>query len=159
MSTFKDRLKRAADHAGVEFSQAAIAKSLGIRRRQTVDRWFEDSEPRQDMIFHIAATWKVNSEWLGTGAGDMHHKPPAGLSQREQEILKTYRELDSERRTSLYTIAKALAKAVVLVTFVVFFAQPQPSHSAFNIKWPEYALHAIRRWLQTFVLKQPYLFV
>lgn len=130
MSTFKDRLQQAAQHAGVEFSQAAIARSLGIERRQTVDRWFEDSVPRQEMVFHIATSWKVDPVWLGTGKGSMLPGIPTGLSQQEQDLLSGYRKLDKTRRLSVHEIVKVLAKAVVIIVLSITALTPQPSHAS-----------------------------
>lgn len=148
MSTFKDRLQRAAKHAGVEFSPQPIARSLGIENRQTVDRWLEDSVPRQEMIFRIAATWKVDPVWLGTGEGDMLPKPAGELNAQEQELLRTYRKLDSKRRSSLYQIVKALARAVVLSAVFLVPAMPDTADASvlhknyLNTHW------SLFRWLQ-----------
>lgn len=45
--------------------------------------------------------------------------------------------------------------ALLAVVLLPFLLNPQPAQ-AFNIKFPEYTLHAIRRWLQTFVLQRSY---
>ena len=125
MNTFRDRLRRAADYAGVDFSPQAIATSLGLKRRQTVARWLEGSVPDPAMIFHISATWKVDPVWLGTGGGDMLPRLPVGLTSREQELLQTYRRLDKEKRASLTSIVNALAKAVVILSTLAILAAPQ----------------------------------
>lgn len=154
MSTFKDRLQEAARHAGVEFSQAAIARSLGIERRQTVDRWLEDSVPRQEMIFHIATCWKVDPVWLGTGKGNMVPGAPAGLEPDEQRLLSGYRKLDKTRRLSVHEIVKVLAKAVVIIVLSIPALTPQPASAPIlhnsSSQSSLYALWAVlRRWIST----------
>lgn len=153
MDTFKDRLRKAADYAGVEFAPQPIATALGIPRRQTVARWLEGSVPEQEMVFRIASTWKVDPVWLGTGAGDMFPKPPTGLTQKELELLQTYRQLDSAKRSSVFSIVRALAKAVVLVVIAVSVSVPTPSRALHK---NNLGLHAsgirirslLKRWLQ-----------
>lgn len=67
---FRDRLKLAAKHAGVEYGQTAIAISLDLKRKQTVDRWMGDGMPSVKMLYRIADKWDVDPRWLGTGRGD-----------------------------------------------------------------------------------------
>lgn len=66
---FRDRFKLAAKHAGVEYSQTAIALSLDLERKQTVDRWMGDGLPSVKMLYRIADKWGVDPRWLGTGEG------------------------------------------------------------------------------------------
>lgn len=70
MRPFNERLREAAAYASVEYSQTAIANSLGIRK-QTVDRWFSGYEPRPAMLFHMADRWGVDARWLATEEGEM----------------------------------------------------------------------------------------
>lgn len=118
--SFRERLLLAANFAGVEPGPASIAKSLGMKNRQTVHRWLSDGiVPEQDMIFHIAESWKINAAWLGTGAGEMLPSPPPDLSPPERELLQIFRRLSKDRRSSLQAIVRAFAKAAVLVCFFV----------------------------------------
>lgn len=97
MRPFADRLREAASYAGAEFSQTAIANSLGIKK-QTVDRWFRGGEPRPHMIFHIADRWKVDARWLATEEGYMLPHPPTGggLTTQERELVDRYRQADPQ---------------------------------------------------------------
>lgn len=107
---FNDRLKSAARHAGVEWSQTAVAKSLGYSK-QTVDRWFGPGEPKPAQIFSIAELWKVSPRWLATGAGPMvpttadeaHAK-----DAREEMILLLFRGLTPEQQRELVLEINAL---------------------------------------------------
>src|SRR3954462_12797494 len=56
---FNERLREAARHAGVDWSQTAVAKALGYTK-QTVDRWFGTGEPKPAQIFNIADRWNVD---------------------------------------------------------------------------------------------------
>lgn len=154
MDTFKDRLRRAADYAGVEFAPQPIARSLGIARRQTVARWLEGSVPEQEMIFHIASAWKVDPVWLGTGAGDMYPKTPTGLTQRELELLQTYRQLDSAKRSSVFSIVRALAKAVVVLVITTAPLHPPPDLTKhLLLDQAASVLLIIGQWLKAFIFK------
>src|SRR3990167_5491136 len=110
---FKDRLKQASERAGVPYSATAIARSLGIRRRQTVHRWLCDGAPNREMIAHIAECWKVDPSWLATGEVEMIPTPD-GLSREEREIIGAYRSAQPQRRRALYTMVKALGKAMLV---------------------------------------------
>jgi transcriptional regulator with XRE-family HTH domain len=88
---FSDRLKTAAGHAKVEYSQTAIARSLG-ESKQKVDRWFGKGEPSPAALFNIADRWGVDARWLATGKGDMlGRQVPQGLPAHEEELLERYR--------------------------------------------------------------------
>ena len=104
---FRERLKPSADYAGIEYSQTAIARSLGASK-QTVDRWMAGGEPRPAMVFHIADSWGVDARWLATGEGEMI--PLAGgqgLRVDEHELIHCYRNSDTDRRKALREVAKA----------------------------------------------------
>lgn len=127
MTYFLERLQLAAEYAGVQFSQTAIARSLGIRRKQTVDRWFQGSEPRALMIFHIADTWGVSARWLATGVGDM--VPP----RRHVRVAR--------------------AAVVALTLGIVQLFQPAPAQASelnsenFIFSRALYTFACIKRWL------------
>jgi len=114
MNTFKERLAHAAKEAGIEFSQTAIAKSLGLRK-QTVDYWMtKGGEPRPSVLFRIADTYSVDARWLATGEGTMLPPPGGpGLRSEELELVKGYRKASAPHRASLRVMAKSLGKAVV----------------------------------------------
>lgn len=155
MSTFKERLKQAADYAGVEFAQTAIARSLGITSRQTVDMWMTGSVPRHEMIVHIATTWKVDPVWLGSGQGEMLPSPPPDLSPPERELLQIFRRLNKDRRSSLQAIVRAFAKAVVIALVFALPAVTQQQAEA-AMRQPAYYV----KWLlRLFSLKRHYLSV
>lgn len=98
---FSDRLKKAAEHAKVEWSQTAIAKALDMNK-QTVDRWFGTGEPKPAQIYRIADRWGVDPRWLATGEGGMLPRPSTdGLEPVEEELLARYREADPRWKLSL----------------------------------------------------------
>lgn len=138
MSEFRDRLRMAAEYRGVHFGPTAIGKALGIRK-QTVDRWLHGSMPEPDAISRISQTWGVDWEWLATGSGEMlpRTKEKDDLNSQERELVYTFRKLDTERRTSLQSIVKALAKASVIAWLAVMSTSyPPPAiaglHNAFS---------------------------
>lgn len=100
---FSERLRKAAAYAQVEWGQSAIAKSLGIERRQTVDRWMGDGTPSPEMVFHIADTWNVDARWLATGKGDMIAGKSAdgALKPDEEDMVARYRGADPRWKLSL----------------------------------------------------------
>jgi transcriptional regulator with XRE-family HTH domain len=69
---FAVRLLEACRHAGVAYSQTAIADLIG-ENKQTVDHWMnKGTTPRPATLFTLAGKLGVDAQWLGTGAG----KPP-----------------------------------------------------------------------------------
>ena len=112
--SFKDRLEKAATHAGVPVKQAAIARFLGLPK-QTIHQWFNGTTPEPRFSNDAAVKFKVNPIWFATGEGDMIPKPAeTGLSTDEREIIRAYRNAQPQRRKALYDIAKALGKTVVV---------------------------------------------
>ena len=131
---FTERLLQAAMHAGVEATPTEIAKSLGIKNRQTTFKWFHGTTPEGMMIAHIAESWKVNPIWLATGQGEMIQSPSdTGLNNEERDIIRVYRSAHPQRRKVLYTMVKALGKAIVIASLSVPALMPQPAEAAFNI--------------------------
>jgi len=117
MEPFRERLKRASEYAGVDYSQTAIARSLGVNK-QTVDRWMGDGEPRPAMIFHIADTWQVSARWLATGEGDIPPDPAStGLTVQEMDLLRRYRRAEPRSRVSILAVVKTLWKPAAVVLF------------------------------------------
>lgn len=116
---FSERLKLAAERAGVPFQQSSIAKALGTSR-QSVFEWFHGRTPELPQIAHMAKTFGVDPVWLATGEGEMIPKPLAtGLSREEHEIIRIYRTAQPARRKALYDMAKALGKAIVLLLLTI----------------------------------------
>lgn len=117
MEPFRERLRKAAEYAGVDYSQTAIARALGINK-QTVDRWMAEGEPRPAMVFHIADSWHVSARWLATGEGDITPDPSApGLTPQELELLRGYRKAKPRSRLSILAVAKTLWKPAAVVLF------------------------------------------
>jgi transcriptional regulator with XRE-family HTH domain len=147
---FTERLQKAAEHAGVRWTQTEVARSLNVSR-QTVFQWFHGTVPEFPAIAHIARTWKVDPSWLASGDGDIAVSASVvGLSREEKDIVKFYRNAPPARRKALYDMAKALAKSVVVLTLTVPGLIPQRAEAAFNITFAQYTLGAVRRWLRLF---------
>ena len=127
---FAERLKLAAEHAGVRPTQTDIAKSLGLNR-QTVFQWFHGTMPESAMIARIALAWRVDPTWLATGAGEKVMRPAAsGLSTEERDIIRFYRNARPTRRKALYDMAKALGKSVVVAALVIPPLLPSKAEAA-----------------------------
>lgn len=146
---FRDRLKRAAEYAGVEYSQTAIAKSLGVQK-QTVDRWMDASEPRPSMVFHIADTWNVSARWLATGSGDIAPLPPGqGLSAEERELITHIRTSKDPQWKALRLMAAALAKAAAVFVLAIVFSTPQPAQAAAKVFSRNIGpVYYVKRWIK-----------
>ena len=144
--SFSERLKRAAEHAGVRPTQTEIAKALGYAR-QTVFQWFHGTLPETDKITNIAQAFRVDHTWLTAGEGDMVPKPAAtGLTTEERDIIRFYRNAQPGRRKALYDMAKAIGKAIVVVALTIPALAPQMAEAAFNIS--KAVIHiGMRRWL------------
>jgi transcriptional regulator with XRE-family HTH domain len=130
---FTERLQKAAEHAGVRWTQTEVARSLTVSR-QTVFQWFHGTVPEFPMIAHIARTWRIDPSWLGGGVGDMTGSANVvGLSSEEKDIVKFYRNAPPARRKALYDMAKALSKSVVVMALTIPALIPQRVEAAFNI--------------------------
>lgn len=69
---FAERLLLACRHAGVSYSQTAIADLIS-ENKQTVDHWMnKGTTPRPSTLFTLAGKLGVDAQWLATGDG----KPP-----------------------------------------------------------------------------------
>lgn len=107
---FSDRLRDAARHVGVEWSQTAVAKALGYSK-QTVDRWFGTGEPKPAQIFNIADRWKLSPRWLATGEGKMvlgEETDGQARDGREEMMLLLFRGLTPEQQRELVIETNAL---------------------------------------------------
>lgn len=115
MTKFKDRLRKAADHAKVTWGQTSVAKSLGMKK-QTVDRWFDEGEPKAAQIFAIADLWGINARWLATGEGDMLGAADQGdLAPKEGILLLLFRGLFSHQHREVIQELRALFDANQIV--------------------------------------------
>jgi transcriptional regulator with XRE-family HTH domain len=115
---FRDRLRLAAKHAGVEYSQTAIAKSLKRVGKQTVDRWMADGMPSAEMLYHIADTWKVNPRWLAVEQGDMIVAPIADAKLKSSlksdaekllVVVRTFLDTDEEGKDEFVALATTIS--------------------------------------------------
>ena len=119
---FSARLKQAAEHAGVPYSQQAIASQIREDRRK-VDGWMKnDSLPRADVLFTLAERLGVDARWLATGRGEMlkqggHkvaepsiHYPAAEVPDAEGLLflIKTFLDANSSNRRRLTEFARAI---------------------------------------------------
>jgi transcriptional regulator with XRE-family HTH domain len=79
--TFAERLLRACRHAGVAYSQTAIADLIG-ENKQTVDHWMnKGTTPRPTTLFTLASKLRVDAEWLVTGDGEAPPEPDKNQHQ------------------------------------------------------------------------------
>jgi transcriptional regulator with XRE-family HTH domain len=131
---FSDRLREAAAYAGVEYSQTAIARSLGMSK-QTVDGWFGGGEPRLAAVATIAERWRVDPTWLATGRGEMVPVAPveSALSSEERAIVRSYRRGSPELKRILLQVAKGFGKAIVVLTLALpTLPHTQPQAAVFS---------------------------
>lgn len=111
MRPFRDRLREAAKHFGVEYGQTAIAKSLSVPK-QTVDQWMGNSAPSAQMVFHIADKWQgLNPRWLALEEGPMllgqaRAAIGAPLADPEEvQLVMRYRGADARWKLALKLLA------------------------------------------------------
>jgi len=148
MTTFVERLRRAAKAAGVGESQSEIADYLGLSK-QTVNRWFKGGEPNAEMTFDIARRLRVLPEWLRTGSGEMQPAPGDGLTQDERELITHYRSATPKVREVIGTMARAVRKAAVAVALVIPpLMALHPAEASFDITFSSIHI-AFRRWMKT----------
>lgn len=159
MTTFRERLQRAAKHAGVGETQAEIADNLGISR-QTVHYWFKNGGADAANLALIERRWGVNGEWLRSADGDMLPQPsPENLPREELELLRDYRKASAQAREHIRTVARALRKSVITLAAVIPpYMVSTDSDAAVLHKQnctsnsTEYALHTIGAWLRSLAL-------
>ena len=156
MTKFTERLQQAAKYAGVGDTQAEIAADLGLQR-QVVNHWFnKGGSPQAETLALIGKRWGINGEWLRSGDGEMLPQPsPDGLQAEERELVRYYRSATPNIRLVISRMVRAVRKSVVTIAAVIPpFMAPQPSDAAIlhklfcDFHLTEYALHAVRRWLQ-----------
>jgi transcriptional regulator with XRE-family HTH domain len=116
---FSERLKKATARAGIEWSQTAIGKALGVSK-QTADRWMGDGQPAADTIFKVADALKVDARWLATEEGLMvaTQEQDAELKRHSESdaekllvVLRTFLDTDAVGRSQLLEAATAVSKA------------------------------------------------
>lgn len=118
MSTFLDRLREAAQHAGVEPKQSDVARALNVSR-QVVNTWYIGrSVPGAEMLLHIAHTFGVRAEWLQSADGAMLRETE-DLSPDERELVKNYRTAAPKVRDVIRTMVRAARKVAVVVTAAI----------------------------------------
>jgi transcriptional regulator with XRE-family HTH domain len=119
VTNFSERLRRAADHAGVGETQSEIAADLGLSK-QTVHHWFRGlngGAPEAENLALIAKRWGVDHEWLRTGEGEMLPKLNGTdpLPDDELELLRDYRRAPAERRPQIRAVVRTLRKAILTI--------------------------------------------
>lgn len=116
---FSERFKKACDRAGIEWSQTAIGKALGVSK-QTADRWMGNGQPSADTLFGLADKLRAKGvpppfsdpRWLATGEnvamagvigpdGDKY----GDLSGEERALVASYRKADPRWQLSLRLLA------------------------------------------------------
>ena len=105
---FPDRLMKAAAHAGIPYSQAAIAGFLGEGlNRQTVDTWMNGSVPKADTLFWTADKFGVDPRWFATGTGEMLPRPVSSeLKPDEEDLLSRYQHADDRWKAALVMLSR-----------------------------------------------------
>lgn len=105
MRPFRDRLRDAAKHAGIEYSPQAIADSLELKHRQTVHRWMDKYRPSPPMIEKIAKRWGVSVRWLATEEGPMVLED-LQLEPDETRAIKALRQSGRDWRAFVLSLAE-----------------------------------------------------
>lgn len=111
MRPFRDRLREAAKHFGVEYGQTAIARALSVPK-QTVDQWMGNSAPSAQMVFHIADKWAgLSPRWLALEEGPMilgQSRAAIGaplVEPDEVQLIMRYRAADARWKLALKLLA------------------------------------------------------
>lgn len=154
MSTFAERLLRAAEHAGVVDSQAGIARALNVSR-QTANNWFTgDNFPKQGQLFHIARRFGVDVQWLREGIGEMLPPPGKGtLTEDESDLLRNYRSATPKVKEVIRTMARAVRKSVVAVSLAIPPLLSQPSDAVAMSKGVSAYYVKCLGWLAAFIVR------
>lgn len=147
---FSDRLKQAATYAQVEYSQTAIAKSLGTSK-QTVDDWMKGGEPSRKNALLISERWGVNLHWLVTDEGDMLPTPiEDDLSPEERMILRSYRRAGPDVKRAFISIARGIGKAALLAFLLVLHPPADLYAKTVDKNAAGRALYIMSNWLSLF---------
>ena len=158
MTTFKERLLRAAVHAGAGTTQVAIADALDLSR-QAVNKWFiGTAEPSAENLLDISKKWGVSADWLQSGEGDMLPSPAESLPAEERELLRDYRSATPQTRKLLRTVARAARKSVLfMVATIPPLMSPSNSEAAMrhNLFYAPIVsvIHIAFKWLQRLALR------
>jgi transcriptional regulator with XRE-family HTH domain len=155
MSTFLDRLRIAATHAGVSDKQADVARALGMSR-QVVNRWYVGgSEPGSDFLVQIAERFGVQEKWLQNGEGSMLPEAAEDLTAEERDLIKNYRTATPKVREVIRTVVRAARKVAIVIVASIPPLQQTPSEAATlhkHICAAVLSTHcaALRTWLGVF---------
>lgn len=100
MSTFAERLNRARDEAGVNWSE--LARAVGVRK-QAAQAWKDGSAKAATPanLIALARFLRVRIEWLGIGEEPMRPTP----------IQAEFDALDAPRQQQLLEIARSMRVA------------------------------------------------
>ena len=97
---FYDRLKTAFDVAGLDSSQSAIARHVGIGQ-SAVARWASGGGyPTLDKCIRIALLTNVRIEWLLTGRGVMRGKGD-DMDAMTQSLLSAWSQLPAQTKREI----------------------------------------------------------
>lgn len=109
--TFWDRLLEAAKANGIDGTQEAVAKALGVRQ-SAVAKWKAGGRPKTTRLEAIARKWRYNLNWLQTEEGP---KRPLGIGETDEisEMLSILRALNTNNRRALLSMAKELRKGQI----------------------------------------------
>jgi transcriptional regulator with XRE-family HTH domain len=107
-TTFWDRLLEAARANGIDGTQEAIAKALGVRQ-SAVAKWKAGGRPKTTRLEAIARKWRYSLNWLQTEEGP---KRPLGVGEVDeaQEMLAVFKSLNLNNRRVLLTMAREIRK-------------------------------------------------
>lgn len=120
MSTLKDRLTKAMEHAKQD-NRSKLAREVGVSRA-AVSKWLNTgtSSLHSEHLFRAAQVLGVNPKWLATGEGAMLDSvdPDRALVDATREndptfssFVQDYRKLSSMEKTMVRTVVVALARA------------------------------------------------
>jgi transcriptional regulator with XRE-family HTH domain len=107
---FSERLKSACAKGGIEWSQTAIGRALGVSK-QTADRWMGDGQPSAETLFGVADKLRElgvayplsDPRWLATGQAAPNE--PADAPRDEMELTARYRNADPRWKLALRLMA------------------------------------------------------
>lgn len=113
-TTFWDRLLEAAKANGIDQTQEAIAKALGVRQ-SAVAKWKAGGRPKTTRLEEIARKWRFNLNWLQTEEGP---KRPVGTGEVDEvaEILAVFKTLNSSNRRAVLSVAREIRKGQLAAT-------------------------------------------
>lgn len=110
-TTFWDRLLEAAKANGIDPTQEAVAKALGVRQ-SAVAKYKAGGRPKTTRLEAIARKWRYNLNWLQNEEGP---KRPLGVGEVDEisEMLTIVKALNTNNRRVLLSMAKELRKGQI----------------------------------------------